>query len=273
MMHRNRKPDISFGMLTWNRAPMLRDCLKSFFAALDPSLSHQIVIIDNGSTDGTRSVLEEYRDHPEVTIVYNGKNEHFATYKKLFPMLKADILVDVDDDVIEFPQHFDRILLEYMAVYSDYGFLALNVVVDEKTTGARPTTPYVDDVRYMSGRKMVVEEGEAGGWCAAFRRRHFRLIRPFFNLLVMRTLFNGRIGGAVWMEDAVINGFVRWLFRKRVGIIRDAVCLHADSPYYAKKYSLLKREMEKYERLQDNRNCLLYRATSTSNEVETVCSP
>ena len=253
------KPDISFGMLTWNRAPMLRDCLKSFFASLDPSLSHQIVIIDNGSTDDTRSVLEEYRDHPEVTILYNGKNEHFATYKKLFPMLKADILVDVDDDVIEFPSHFDRTLLEYMDVYRDYGFLALNVVVDNKTTGARPTTPYVDDVRFASGRKMVVEEGQAGGWCAAFRRKHYRLIRPFFNFLVMSTHFNGRIGGVVWMEDAVINGFVRRFFHKRVGIIRDAVCLHADSPYYAKKYGLVKREMEKYERILDDKTSRTYK--------------
>lgn len=256
------KPDISFGMLTWNRAPMLRDCLKSFFAALDPSLTHQIVIIDNGSTDDTRSVLEEYRDHPEVTILYNGKNEHFATYKKLFPMLKADILVDVDDDVIDFPLHFDRTLLEYMDVYRDYGFLALNVVVDDKTTGARPTTPYVNDVRFASGKEMVVEEGQAGGWCAAFRRKHFRLIRPFFDLLVMKTLFNRRIGGVVWMEDAVINGFVRRLFRKRVGIIRDAVCLHADSPYYAKKYGLVKREIEKYERILDDKSSRLYKDMS-----------
>lgn len=264
-MNANRKPDISFGMLTWNRAPMLRDCLKSFFASLDPSLSHQIVIIDNGSTDGTRSVLEEYRNRPEVTILYNEKNEHFATYKKLFPMLKADILVDVDDDVIEFPRHFDRTLLEYMDVYRDYGFLALNVVVDGKTTGARPTTPYVDDIRFVSGREMVVEEGQAGGWCAAFRRKHFRLIRPFFNFLVMSRRFSGRIGGGIWMEDAVINGFVRSVFRKRVGIIRDAVCLHADSPYYAKLYGLIKREHEKYERLSEREKARLYESASVAD--------
>lgn len=253
------KPDISFGMLTWNRAPMLKDALKSFFAALDTSLVHQIVIIDNGSDDETRSVLEEYAGNPEVTIVYNGENGHFSTYKKLFPMLKADVIVDVDDDVIEFPKHFDRMLLEYMDAYRDYGFLALNVVVDEKTTGAKaPAETYRLDERVVSGRRMAVEEGEAGGWCAAFRRRHFALMRPFFNILVMSTLFNSRVSGMVWMEDAVITGFLRRVFRKRIGIIRDAVCLHADSPYYAEKYGLKAREKEKYLRILDKASAVKY---------------
>lgn len=254
-----KKPDISIGMLTWNRAPMLEVCLEKLFKSLDPALSHQIVIMDNGSTDSTREILERYRSREDLTIVYNQKNEHFAAYKKLFPMLKADIIVDLDDDVIEFPPCFDRILLDYMAAYRDYGFLSLNVVVDDKTTGARPQgAKYVEDVRIVGGRTMVVEEGEAGGWCAAFRRRHFSLMRPFFNYLVMSTHFNGHVGGQVWMEDAVITGFLRRFFRKRIGIIRDAVCLHADSPYYAEKYGLKKREREKYERILDPANAEKY---------------
>lgn len=258
----NKRPDISLGMLTWNRAPMLRDCLRSLYEALDPALSHQIVIIDNASTDETQDVLREYIDHPETTILKNPVNAHFATYKKLFPMLKADILVDVDDDVIEFPKHFDRTLLEYMDVFRDYGFLALNVVVDDKTTGAKPAVPYVDDERTSAkygGRRMVVEEGPAGGWCAAFRRRQFRLIRPIFNYLVMTTRFNRGIDGLVWMEDAVINGLLRRLFRKRIGIIKDAVCLHADSPYYAEQYGLVGREREKYIRIRDFGSANLYK--------------
>ena len=254
-----KKPDISIGMLTWNRAPMLEVCLEKLFKSLDPALSHQIVIMDNGSTDSTREILERYRSREDLTIVYNQRNEHFAAYKKLFPMLKADILVDLDDDVLEFPPCFDRILLDYMAAYRDYGFLALNVVVDEKTTGARPQNArYVDDVRTVGGRTMTVEEGEAGGWCAAFRRRHFSLIRPFFNYLVMSTHFKSRVGGLVWMEDAVITGFVKRLLRKRVGIIKDAMCLHADSPYYAEKFGLKKREREKHERLSDLGNAEKY---------------
>ncbi len=58
----------------------------------------------------------------------------------------------------------------------------------------------------------------------------------------------------------ITRSVVRLLLRKRVGIIRDHVCLHADSPYYAKKYGLVKREREKYERILDTANASLYKA-------------
>ena len=32
-----KKPDISIGMLTWNRAPMLETCLENLFKSLDPA--------------------------------------------------------------------------------------------------------------------------------------------------------------------------------------------------------------------------------------------
>jgi GT2 family glycosyltransferase len=41
-----------------------------------PVLGTEIVVIDNGSTDGTRHVLEKYKD--TVTVIYNSENMGFA---------------------------------------------------------------------------------------------------------------------------------------------------------------------------------------------------
>ncbi len=62
--------------------------------------------------------------------------------------------------------------------------------------------------------------------------------------------------------DRELRAFVHYAY---IGLYvfaltRDHVCLHADSPYYAKKYGLVKREREKYERILDTANASLYKA-------------
>ena len=47
-------------------------------------------------------------------------------------------------------------------------------------------------------------------------------------------------------EDGVLSGIMSKIFHKRMGIIKNAVCLHAVGPEYAKEFGLVKREWEKY---------------------------
>ena len=47
-------------------------------------------------------------------------------------------------------------------------------------------------------------------------------------------------------EDGVLSGIIGKIFRKRIGIIKNAVCLHAVGPAYAREYGLAGREKEKY---------------------------
>jgi len=231
------RPDVSICLLTWNRSDFLEICLQKLFEALTPTkdggLSREIVIMDNGSTDGTADVLRKYEAYPDVRIVRNKTNLRFNAYKKLFFMARGNVLIDLDDDILGFPKDFDKTLVEYLGVYKDYGFLACNVIQDEKTNGAKPVNyPYKEDVR---GDK-VVEEGPTGGWCSAFRRKDYRWIKWlifFFKI----TISNG--------EDAFLAAMCRRL-HKRMGIIKNAVCFHACGPYYAKKFNHLDREIEKY---------------------------
>ena len=229
------RPTLSFCMLTWNRAPMLKVCLESFFAKLSNELPIELIVMDNASTDDTKAVLEKYSHKANVRIVLNQKNLRLNAYKPLFGMARGEYIVDVDDDIIEFPVGFDKSIVDYFEAFPDYGFICLNVVQDEKTNGHKPGPEcYKLDIR---GDK-VMEEGPVGGWCAAFRRSHFRLFRIFFNML---NLSIARV------EDGVLSGFLHVVLRKRQGVIKSAVCLHATGPYYARQFGLLRREAEKYE--------------------------
>ena len=231
------RPDVSICVLTWNRAGFLDICLKELFAAITPTnkggLSREILIMDNASTDNTSAVLKKYEKYPDVRIIRNKKNLRFAAYKKLFFYARGRIIIDLDDDVLRIPKDFDRTLFEYLNVYRDYGFLACNVVQNEKTDGARPKNAV-----YTTDRRgdMVVEEGPTGGWCSAFRRRDYLWIK----LLIFFFKMNAKTP-----EDAYIASLC-FRLHKRIGIIRDTVVFHACGPVYSRENHYLDRDIEKH---------------------------
>jgi hypothetical protein len=49
-------------------------------------------------------------------------------------------------------------------------------------------------------------------------------------------------------EDSFLAANFDDLLSLKSGIIRDAFCLHASGPYYAKHYGHLDREIEKYKK-------------------------
>ena len=232
---RQDTPVFSFCMLTWNRSPMLKVCLHSFLDRISGDLPYELIVMDNASTDGTKDVLKEFESHPNVRIVLNHKNLRLNAYKPLFGLARGRYMVDLDDDILEFPRDFDKLFLDYFKAFPDYGFLCLNVVQNDKTLGHKPEPEcYTEDRR---GEK-IVEEGPCGGWCAAFRRSHYNLFKFFFNRM---NLSISRV------EGGVLSGFLHVVLRRRQGVIKEAVCLHATGPYYAEQFGLLKREQEKYE--------------------------
>ncbi len=228
------RPDVSIVLLTWNRSAMLEICLREMFASLADGVSREIILMDNASDDATQEVLRHYSMMPGVKVIRNKKNLRLNAYKKLFGMARGRIVIEVDDDILRFPKDFDKTFVEYLAAYPDYGYLALNVEQNEKTNGAKPAAEcYRDDVR---GGK-VIEEGPVGGWCAAFYRWHYRLVSPLL-------WFSGFSMARV--EDGFLMGMTRKVFRKRHGIIKNAVCLHAAGPVYAAEFGSSGRDKEKY---------------------------
>jgi len=68
-------PDLSICIVAINAKEMLRGCLQSI-RENGYTGSYRIIYIDNGSTDGTRQMLET--DFPEVKTVWNPENLGFA---------------------------------------------------------------------------------------------------------------------------------------------------------------------------------------------------
>jgi GT2 family glycosyltransferase len=67
-------PDVSIAMVSLNCWGVLKDCLDSLRAS-DPSVTHELFLVDNGSTDGTRENART--QYPEATLIENSENAGF----------------------------------------------------------------------------------------------------------------------------------------------------------------------------------------------------
>ena len=225
---------ISFVILTWNRYKFLEKCLESLIGSITCPEKCEIVVMDNGSTDGTRDVLKRYTKRKRFRIIYRKKNYGLDAYKKLFAKAKGELIVIVDDDVLEFPKGLDTIFIDYMKTFTDYGLIALNVIQNEFTDGAKPGPDYYED-ETKDGK--TIEFGPTGGWCACFRKKDYW--RIWFNFR------SAKVDMKTSEDGLLANLFISKLNLKS-GLIKNEICFHACGPYYAAQYDHLDREIEKY---------------------------
>lgn len=68
--------DLSIIIPSFNTKALLQQCLDSIFASLaGSSLSFEILVVDNASTDGSQEVLKKY---PHIQTIFNTKNIGFG---------------------------------------------------------------------------------------------------------------------------------------------------------------------------------------------------
>jgi glycosyltransferase involved in cell wall biosynthesis len=101
---------ISVIIATYNRANLLDDCLEQL---VRQPFHHddEIVVVDNGSTDGTASVIAGYRERSPIVLRHleerrPGKSHALSLATQ---MAKGDVFVFIDDDVSVEPNWLDEI--------------------------------------------------------------------------------------------------------------------------------------------------------------------
>lgn len=218
---------------------MLKDCLTKLANAIDNRNDIEIIIFDNASNDETIDVIEQFiieNSDLDIRKIFNKKNIGLNAYKKLFSMAKGEYIVEVDDDVIDFPKSIDSIFDIYFNNFNNFGYLALDVIQNEYTGGAKRSEDNYQDV---SKGELVVQQGPVGGYCSGFRRKDYKKIAWLFNFFGAYSFKKG--------EDAFLMKLF-FLLGKKSGVIKGVKCFHAVGPYYSKMYGLLDRDIEKYER-------------------------
>lgn len=107
IINTEQKPvQTSVVILTWNSARYLPNCLDTLLACLQgEALAHEVIVVDNGSTDATRHILEAYqKQYPDVLQIIALDKNHGTTRSRNLALRKTRgrtiIILDADTEII-----------------------------------------------------------------------------------------------------------------------------------------------------------------------------
>lgn len=107
---------ISIVILTHNRLESLKRCIESVVS--NTTAPYEIVVVNNGSTDGTREYMYEKSgellDTCGFKIVDNESNEGVVARNAGFHVSSGEYICQCDDDVVVLP-NWDKSVLLYMS--------------------------------------------------------------------------------------------------------------------------------------------------------------
>jgi glycosyltransferase involved in cell wall biosynthesis len=228
------QPGFSLVITTRNRKEFLSWAVAAVLANTQEPF--EIIIMDNASSDGTGALCRELeRRHPGlVRHVPLKRNYGTNAYALGFLLAKYHYLVDVDDDILAVSKGWDQAAAKAFSVIPRLGFLALNVVQDKYTNGAKP-----DLVNYSESifAGTTIETGPVGGWFTV-------TTRPIYNEaggFVFRPHKPFQSEDGQFASEMARRGYVS-------GILKGKFVYHASGAYWNSAYGYNQIWKEKYRR-------------------------
>jgi GT2 family glycosyltransferase len=126
------QPTLSIVIVTWNGKKYALECLNSL---RDPgmSLSTEIIVVDNGSTDGTPEAIHEL--FPTVKVIENGSNLGFAKANNVgVKLAKGKYICLINSDVVVPPCTLKN-MFAYMEQNPTIGVLGPKMISPEGGVG------------------------------------------------------------------------------------------------------------------------------------------
>jgi GT2 family glycosyltransferase len=91
--------DVSILLVNWNTRELTLRCLDSLAGAFDDDLSYQVVVVDNGSVDGSSDALERRRDI--ARLIVNGENRGYAAaVNQAYAASTGNLVLLLNSDVV-----------------------------------------------------------------------------------------------------------------------------------------------------------------------------
>jgi GT2 family glycosyltransferase len=214
---------IAIVVLTHNRAHLLKRCVEDVLLRTSDG-TEEIVIWNNASTDGTTEYLAGLAD-PRIRVVHHPTNIGTNAYRDAVAQTSAPYIVEVDDDVIEAPHHWDATLLDAFRAIPNIGQLAADLKEDPNDA-AYCYLRYAREHRNAWTPKQVegfkILEGPTPGGCAMTSREAYERVGGFRQHKKL----------VFWHET---EAYVRDLRKNgyRTAILEDLKVWHAGGKYYA----------------------------------------
>ncbi|MFC2088647.1 glycosyltransferase family 2 protein [Calditrichota bacterium] len=119
-------PQISVVIPTYNRAKLLRKCIKALFNQSINLNLFEIIIVDDGSNDNTSEVLSKLINYRNNSIkIFKQQNNFSGSARNIgIKNASADIILSLDDDILADP----NLIEQHLEVHKKYPNLETAVV-------------------------------------------------------------------------------------------------------------------------------------------------
>lgn len=130
---RETEPLLSIIVVTWNGKRYAIECLESLQPLLT-GLSTEVVVVDNGSTDGTPEAIRA--QFPNVTLIENHANLGFARANNIgMALSRGQYVCLVNSDVV-IPEGCLEPMIEFMEAHPEIGVLGPKMLSPDGRVGA-----------------------------------------------------------------------------------------------------------------------------------------
>ena len=128
-----QRADYTVIILTWNSRQHVRACLESLRDAA-PGYRGDVIVIDNGSTDGTPDIVRELV--PDARLVQNQVNRGVAAARNQgLALARSPVSIILDVDTVVQPGAFAR-LLSFLEATPSVGVCGPRLVLPDDTIQA-----------------------------------------------------------------------------------------------------------------------------------------
>ncbi|MFH1720468.1 MAG: glycosyltransferase family 2 protein [Patescibacteria group bacterium] len=143
----------SFVIPTYNRSTCLKDCIEHLFEQNFVKSEFEIVVVDDGSTDDTKEVVEDLQNGAPIEIQYFRQENQGQGIARNLGVMKArgKIIVLIGDDIIVTPDF----LREHMKIHNKYheeNVAVLGLILWHPDTNKTPLMNFLTDGSAILGR-------------------------------------------------------------------------------------------------------------------------
>jgi GT2 family glycosyltransferase len=119
---------LSVILLTWNSEAHISACLDSLLIAIK-DVNHEIIIVDNGSSDNSLAILDEYQSHA-IQVIHNIKNSGVAKARnQALKLITGDYVLILDIDTVVNKVALDE-MIDFMMKNDDAGLCSCKLISD-----------------------------------------------------------------------------------------------------------------------------------------------
>jgi N-acetylglucosaminyl-diphospho-decaprenol L-rhamnosyltransferase len=149
-----KRCDLSVILISLNSRHFLRDCLASINADSLGPYSAEIIVVDNGSTDGTLELLKT--EWPQVQVIANATNVGFCKAgNQGAEASHGRYLLFLNDDTVMLPRSLERLLV-WMDTHPRAGMIGSRLLNTDGTDQFSSGRSFTRPVNAIFGRKSIL---------------------------------------------------------------------------------------------------------------------